>query len=51
MTVVNALGGFDIAADRLAVIDGEGAFFYSTNRSHYAVLIGTPRILSRPLET
>lgn len=26
VTVVNALGDFDIAADRLAIIDGEGAY-------------------------
>lgn len=25
ITAVNALGDFDIAADRLAIIDGEGA--------------------------
>jgi hypothetical protein len=27
ITAVNALGDFDIAADRLAIIDGEGSLF------------------------
>lgn len=33
MTAVNALGDFDIAADRLAIIDGEG------NHSFHPLLI------------
>lgn len=27
ITAVNALGDFEIAADRLAIIDGEGSYF------------------------
>lgn len=51
VTVVNALGDFAIAADRLAIIDGEGAFFSVLVDLVISLLIGVLCKLSRPVET
>jgi hypothetical protein len=39
VTAVNALGDFIIAADRLAIIDGEGKFFAITLSSDDVLIL------------
>jgi hypothetical protein len=45
VTAVNALGDFIIAADRLAIIDGEGKFFAITLLSGDVLILAQSRSL------